>query len=118
MAERTGPLLVIGAGPGVGVAVARRFGREGHPVGLVARNRDRLDTMTQHLQDEGITAAFATADVRDASAVREAIDVLEERLGPAGALCVSPLPDVATIKPVADTTAEDLHEEGITPCTP
>jgi len=39
----------------------------------------------------------------------EAIDTLEDQLGPAEGLCVSPLPDVATIKPVADTTAEDLH---------
>jgi short-subunit dehydrogenase len=109
MAERTGPLLVVGAGPGVGAAVARRFGREGHAVGLVARNRDRLDTMARQLQGDGITAAFATADVRDASAVRDAIDALEARLGPAEALCVSPLPDIATIKPVADTTAEDLQ---------
>jgi short-subunit dehydrogenase len=109
MAERTGPLLVVGAGPGVGAAVARRFGREGHAVGLVARNRDRLDTMAKQLQGDGITAAFATADVRDASAVRDAIDALEARLGPAEVLCVSPLPDIATIKPVADTTAEDLQ---------
>jgi NADP-dependent 3-hydroxy acid dehydrogenase YdfG len=109
MAERTGPLLVVGAGPGVGAAVARRFGREGHAVGLVARNRDRLDTMARQLQDDGITAAFATGDVRDASAVRDAIDALEARLGPAEVLCVSPLPDISTIKPVADTTAEDLQ---------
>jgi len=109
MAERTGPLLVVGAGPGVGAAVARRFGREGHAVGLVARNRDRLDTMARQLRGDGITAAFATADVRNASAVRDAIDALEARLGPAEALSVSPLPDIATIKPVADTTAEDLQ---------
>ena len=109
MAERTGPLLVVGAGPGVGATVARRFGREGHAVGLVARNRDRLHTMARQLQEDAITAAFATADVRDPSAVRDAIDALEARLGPAEVLCVSPLPDIATIKPVADTTAEDLR---------
>ena len=104
-----GALLVIGAGPGVGAAVARRFGREGHAVGLVARDHDRLDAMAGQLNDEGITAAFAVADVRDPAAVREAIDALEERLGVAACLCVSPLPDITTIKPVDDTTAEDLQ---------
>jgi NAD(P)-dependent dehydrogenase (short-subunit alcohol dehydrogenase family) len=34
-------LLVVGAGPGLGLAAARRFGREGHPVGLVGRNTER-----------------------------------------------------------------------------
>ena len=62
-------LFVIGAGPGVGTAVARRFGREGHSVGLVARNRDRLEAATRH----GVASAFATADVRDPVAVRSAI---------------------------------------------
>jgi NADP-dependent 3-hydroxy acid dehydrogenase YdfG len=104
-----GPIFVIGAGPGIGAAVARRFAREGHAVGLVARDAERLEAMTRELEGGGIAAAFAVADVRDPSAVRAAIDALEDRLGPAAVLCVSPLPDVATIKPVQDTTAEDLE---------
>src|SRR4051794_3788233 len=103
------PLFVVGAGPGVGTAVARRFGREGHLVGLVARDRDRLDAMARRLGDDGIEAAFAVADARDAAAVRSAVDSLQRQLGAAEALCVSPLPDVATIKPVVDTSAEDLR---------
>lgn len=99
----------MGAGPGVGAAVARRFGREGHPVGLVARDGQRLDAMARRLGEEGIEAAFAVADARDPDAIRSAIGALRERLGPAEVLCVSPLPDVATIKPVVDTTAEDLR---------
>jgi NADP-dependent 3-hydroxy acid dehydrogenase YdfG len=105
-----GPLLIIGAGPGVGAAVARRFGRDGHPIGLVARDRDRLQTMVEELSDAGITSSFALADVRDPGAVGKAIDILEDELGSAEALCVSPLPDVTTIKPVEDTTAEDLRD--------
>ncbi|MBI5106589.1 MAG: SDR family NAD(P)-dependent oxidoreductase [Solirubrobacterales bacterium] len=105
-----GALFVVGAGPGVGTAVARRFGAAGHPVGLVARNADRLRTTTEQLAAGGVRSAFALADVRDPDAVRAAIDELEDRLGPAEALCVSPLPDVGTIKPVEDTTAEDLRD--------
>jgi len=105
-----GALFVVGAGRGVGAAVARRFGRDARPVGLIARNRERLDGMTRQLGEDGITAAAAVADVRDVDAVRFAVDALERRLGTAEVLCVSPLPDVATIKPVVDTTAEDLRE--------
>jgi NAD(P)-dependent dehydrogenase (short-subunit alcohol dehydrogenase family) len=101
-------VLVIGAGPGVGAAVARRFGREGRAVGLVARNRERLDAQTRELAEQGIESAYALADVRDPEAVRDAIAALEDRLGAPEVLCVSPLPDIATIKPVEDTTAEDL----------
>ena len=105
----SGALLVLGAGPGVGTAVAWRFGRAGHAVGLIARNRERLQASTRELREHGITADHALADARDPSAIRAAMEMLEHRLGPAEVLCVSPLPDLATIKPVTDTTAEDLE---------
>jgi NADP-dependent 3-hydroxy acid dehydrogenase YdfG len=89
--------------------VARRFGREGHPVGLVARNAERLAGEVERLRGAGVEAAAAVADARDPSAVGRALDQLEAALGAPGALCVSPLPDLATIKPVAQTTAEDLR---------
>lgn len=106
----TAPVLVVGAGPGVGAAVARRWGRAGHPVGLIARNRDRLEEMRQDFAAAGITSELALADVREPDAVRTAIDELEAALGPFEVLCVSPLPDIATIKPVDQTTAEDFRE--------
>lgn len=80
-------LVVVGAGPGVGRAVAERFGREGFRVGLIARNGERLDAMVGDLAAQGIEAAAFPADVRDrtglASALKQAIarfgaiDVLE-----------------------------------------
>jgi NADP-dependent 3-hydroxy acid dehydrogenase YdfG len=90
--------------------MARRFGRDGHPVGMIARSRERLDALAASLADDDIASAVAVADAREPGAVREAMGVLERALGPAEVLCVSPLPDVATIKPVADTSAEDLRE--------
>src|SRR5689334_14471875 len=35
--------VVIGAGPGIGLSVGRRFAREGLPVALIARNRPSPD---------------------------------------------------------------------------
>jgi short-subunit dehydrogenase len=102
-------MIVIGAGPGVGAAVARRFAREGHPIGLVARDRDRLDRLVGELAEEEVGASFGVADARGPDAVRSAVEALQDRLGPAEALCVSPLPDIATIKPVLKTTPEDLR---------
>ena len=61
------PLFVIGAGPGVGTAVARRFARAGHPVGLVARNAERLATTTREFAAAGVESAYALADARPAS---------------------------------------------------
>ena len=103
-----GTVTIVGAGPGVGAAVARRFGTEGHPVALVARNRDRLDGMVAELEEDGTQAAAASADVRRPAEVRHALADLAARVGPAEILCFSPLADVSLIKPILDTTADDL----------
>jgi short-subunit dehydrogenase len=107
-ASAPGAVIVVGAGPGVGVAVARRFGREGHAVGLVARSRARLDDLVHALRADGVDAAAAAADVRKTTDLRAALGELAARLGPPEILCFSPLPDVGLIRPVLETTPEDL----------
>jgi hypothetical protein len=47
--------------------VARRFGCEGHRVGPVARDHDRLAAMAADLRAAGVTAAVAIADARRAT---------------------------------------------------
>src|SRR5580704_17592796 len=58
-------IAVFGAGPGMGRSVARRFGREGFQVALVARNQTRLDAYTGELAADGITAAGFAGDLAD-----------------------------------------------------
>ncbi|KQR98532.1 hypothetical protein ASG12_08830 [Williamsia sp. Leaf354] len=70
--------MVIGAGPGIGRSVARRFAAAGHPVGVIARSQATIDALLVDLPD---TAAGARADVADADALRTAVDDLLERLG-------------------------------------
>jgi NADP-dependent 3-hydroxy acid dehydrogenase YdfG len=59
---------VFGAGPGMGCAVARRFGREGIQVALAARNQTRLDAFTGELAADGVKAAGFAGDLADADA--------------------------------------------------
>jgi short-subunit dehydrogenase len=66
-------IIIVGAGPNVGAAIARRFGREGMPVGLVSRNREKLEHLAEDLAQAGVTAALAPADIRDATALSSAI---------------------------------------------
>ena len=102
-------LVIVGAGPNLGAAVARRFGREGMPVGLIARDRTRLDALAAELAATGITADVATADIRDPAALSAAIATLAERLGPVEVLEYSPLPAREFMKPLLETTAEDVR---------
>ncbi|MFF4055541.1 SDR family NAD(P)-dependent oxidoreductase [Streptomyces sp. NPDC001668] len=103
-----GAFVVVGAGPGLGAAAARRFGSEGHPVGLIARNAERLDRMSADLASHGLPTATETADVTDEQALTAALGALRERLGPIEVALFSPRPNLTWIKPVLDTEPKDL----------
>lgn len=102
------PVLVIGAGPGVGAEIARLAIRRGHRVGLVARNEGRLTALIRELESRGGVAALAVADITDPGRLVTALQTLVQALGPPGGVFFCPLPDISLIKPVLDTTAEEL----------
>jgi NADP-dependent 3-hydroxy acid dehydrogenase YdfG len=102
-------IVIVGAGPNLGAAVARRFGREGMSVGLVARDAAKLEELANVLNEEGITADFAAADIRDAEALTAAIQSLAERLGRVEVLEYSPLPAKEFMKPIRETSVDDLR---------
>lgn len=103
-------IAIVGAGPGLGAAVARRFGREGYSVALIARDRAKLDAMVADLRDAGTTAAGYVADVRVAGALEEALASAAMDLGPITTLHYSPLPSRAYLRPVLELTPELAHE--------
>jgi short-subunit dehydrogenase len=101
--------VIVGAGPNLGLAVARRFGREGQAVGLVSRNQEKLDGLVKELEGDGIRAAARAADIRDADALAGAIGALAEELGPVEILEYSPLPAKEFMKPILETSVEDVR---------
>jgi NADP-dependent 3-hydroxy acid dehydrogenase YdfG len=78
-------------------------------VGLVARDPKKLKGLAEELQSEGLAAAYAAADIRDAEALTAAIRGLAERLGPVEVLEYSPLPAKEFMKPIRETTVDDLR---------
>ena len=83
-------IAIFGAGPALGLAVARRFGREGFQVALVARNPEHLDALAAELARDGVTAAGFPADFTDREATLAATDAIEARFGPIDVLEYNP----------------------------
>jgi NAD(P)-dependent dehydrogenase (short-subunit alcohol dehydrogenase family) len=63
-------LAVLGPGPGLGLSIAHRFGREGFTTALVSRTDARHATYRASLAEAGITAHTYTADVTDETQLR------------------------------------------------
>lgn len=66
--------VIIGAGPGIGLALARRFAREGWSLGLVARSEATLKTTAEALAPSGVPIATQAADSADEVGLRSALD--------------------------------------------
>jgi len=101
-------IAIVGAGKGLGLAVADRFGREGFDIALISRNQDRLDALAAELRGSGYRAQGFAANVRDGDSLRGALEAAAEQLGPIEVLQYSPLPAKEYMRPVLETTAEDL----------
>ena len=63
-------LLLLGAGPGLGMAIARRFAVGGYRVTLAARSADRLGDLAGTLSDTGAEIGTLEVDAGDAQGLR------------------------------------------------
>src|SRR5262249_1910678 len=84
--------VVVGAGPQLGLSIARRFGREGMRVALIARKQDKLARLVETLKGEKIDAAAFVGDVSDEASIKSALGKAEAQCGPIEVLEYSPLP--------------------------
>ena len=94
-----GSVLIAGVGPGLGIALATRFAREGHRVAMLARGRDKLAALAAQAPDRLVAMP---CDVTDPAAVSAAFEETEQRLGPlacvifnVGAFRPGPIVDIA-----------------------
>ena len=75
-------MVITGASAGVGRATVREFAQKGADIGLVARDRDRLEAARKEVEACGGRALVLPCDVADAEAVEAAADRVERELGP------------------------------------
>lgn len=72
---------IVGMGPGVGLAVARRFGREGFAVAMVARRESELERIAADLHADGIAATGIAANAADTFALSQSMAAVEKQIG-------------------------------------
>lgn len=101
-------IAIIGAGSGLGLAVAQRFGAAGFSVALISRTQENVDKIASQLRTDGITAQGFVADVRVPQELEAALTDAARTLGTVEVLQYSPVPAKEFMKPVLETSAADL----------
>src|SRR6201995_914196 len=99
-------LLLIGAGPGIGAGVVRRFGREGFRSTLISRGPS-LAQLAPELRGDGLEIEAVVADIVYLAGYREALERIFSAPGAPGVVVYNAaLPDPGQI---LDTTVERLR---------
>src|SRR6058998_3319178 len=73
--------LVTGASSGIGDATARRLAEHGASIVVVARRKDRLDTLVSEIEAAGGSALAVEADIADRDQADRAVQSAVDRFG-------------------------------------
>lgn len=80
--NRTSRLCVVaGAGPGLGLAIARRFAAEGYDIALIARNAPALEAAAVILRQGSVRAAGFACDLTDVDDIARTFEEIRVAMG-------------------------------------
>jgi NAD(P)-dependent dehydrogenase (short-subunit alcohol dehydrogenase family) len=73
--------LIVGAGPGLGAAIAERYATEGFVAYLLSRNPDRLSPVVDPMIAKGLQVVRVRCDLRSEESLSEALDFIRRNAG-------------------------------------
>lgn len=102
-------IVVVGAGPGLGAAVARRYGRAGYDTALISLDPAQVETLGRSLQAEGIASGWSALDITDVEGCTRAVRRFGEHSGRIDVLHFNP--SAFRQKSPLTLTADELLED-------
>ncbi|WP_336775705.1 SDR family NAD(P)-dependent oxidoreductase [Paenibacillus sp. MMO-58] len=104
-------IAIIGAGPGLGLSIAKKFGEKGFKVAAIARNPEKLAFIVNELTQLNIEAKSYVADIADLTALRQALQAVRQDFGRIDVLEFSPYAGPEIFKHVLEATPENVLEQ-------
>ncbi|MFC9425705.1 SDR family NAD(P)-dependent oxidoreductase [Streptomyces sp. NPDC056987] len=103
-------IAIVGAGPGLGLSIAKVFGGHGFDVALISRTKDKLDALVAELAEAGTTAEGFPADIADSTRLTGALEAAIARFGRIDVLEFSPHAGLTMTVP-KDVTLDALRPQ-------
>jgi NAD(P)-dependent dehydrogenase (short-subunit alcohol dehydrogenase family) len=79
MSERAA--LITGGSSGIGLAISRVLGQEGHGLTVSSRRPEKLESAVEALREEGFDVEAVPANVADEEAIKSVVERHRERFG-------------------------------------
>lgn len=100
-------VALVGVGPGLGAALARRFA-QGYAVAIIARKAEYLKSLAAELRATGAQVLEVPADIGDRAQVEAAFTLIREQLGPPEVLLYNA--GSGTFGTITDITPEQYED--------
>lgn len=100
-------VVITGASAGLGRATAHAFAREGARIGLISRNRERLEAARAEVEELGGSAMIFVGDVADPEQLELAASQVEQEFGPIDVWVNNAMTSV--FSPFSAMTAEEFR---------
>ncbi|QAT43558.1 SDR family NAD(P)-dependent oxidoreductase [Aminipila luticellarii] len=100
-------MVIAGAGKGLGLSLAKVFGKGDFQIALIARNEEKLQSMVNELNTQGIEASYYLADLTKKEAVEKAMADIKAKYGAIDVMELSPVPTTSLPATAVDTTVEN-----------
>ena len=100
-------VIITGASAGLGRATAHAFAREGARIGLISRNRERLEAVRAEVEELGGSAMIFVADVANAEQLELAASQVEQKFGPIDVWVNNAM--VSVFSPFSAMTADEFR---------
>lgn len=109
-----GTCIIVGVGPGLGAALARRFAKGGHGVAVAARNCEKLADLVTEIEGAGGTAKAYACNTTSETDVMALFKAAEADLGVMDVSIYNASGRVR--KPVADITLDEFTDSWESSC--
>lgn len=102
-------IAILGAGPDMGLAIARTFGNHGFSVAFLSHNPTRLEPVLTELTKEGIEAAAFRADVLEPASIAAAFTAAKQHFGTIDVLEFSPADGGLPLVPATELMQDNVQ---------
>lgn len=104
-------IAIIGAGPGLGLSIAKKFGAEQFNVALIARSEDKLLSMVNELSSLNIKSKYYLADLRNLKLLKQVLETVKIDFGHIDVLEFSPYSGPESFISTLDVTTENIIDQ-------
>lgn len=103
-------IVIVGAGTGLGLSLAKKFGAEGFKVAAISRNAEKLKVIQEDLNDLNIESKTFIADITDLESLKRSIHKIKIEFGSIDVIEFSPYAKEDKFTNILETTPQSVSE--------